>query len=432
MSGSATLPQPSFRSPTRLKELWLIAAGHGMTHWYTATFYLLLPLIGSELGLSYVQIGFIMTVQHAVGAASNLPAGILVDRFDRKGLMMAASLFWVGFPYLLMGFSSTYWVLLACVTLVSIGNNIWHPTAISTLADRYPSNRGFTLSIHGMGGNVGEAFAPLVVGGLLAMFTWREVVVMNVVPGVFASLLILAMLGALPTPRRPPAATGSEPSAVPAPAAAPARTPPPPWRDQFAAFNALLRNRAMMLICTSAACRTMTQTALLTFLPLYLAHDLGYSIAWVGFCLFALQAAGFAASPVAGYLSDRMGRARIVAGSMLASALIIGVMLLAPGTVTFVFCTAALGFFLYAVRAVLQAWMLDSVPASAAGTSVGIMFSTQAVGAAIAPLLAGIVADIWGLFAVFYFLAGTIVLANLLIFLMPREMFERHTTVTPA
>jgi len=41
-------------------------------------------------------------VQHMVGAASNLPAGLLVDRYSRKGLMMAASLFWVGFPYLLM------------------------------------------------------------------------------------------------------------------------------------------------------------------------------------------------------------------------------------------------------------------------------------------------------------------------------------------
>ena len=34
------------------RELWLITIGHGLTHWYPATFYLLLPLIGNELGLS--------------------------------------------------------------------------------------------------------------------------------------------------------------------------------------------------------------------------------------------------------------------------------------------------------------------------------------------------------------------------------------------
>ncbi|MBC7780751.1 MAG: MFS transporter [Proteobacteria bacterium] len=439
MSALATLSQPSFRGVARLKDVWLIAAGHAMTHWYTATFYLLLPLIGSELGLSYLQIGFIMTVQHAVGAAANVPAGILVDRYQRKGLMMAAALFWVGFPYLLMGFTDTYWVLLACVTLVSIGNNIWHPTAISTLADRYPTSKGLTLSIHGMGGNVGEAFAPLVVGALLALFTWREVVVMNVVPGVFASLLILAMLGVLPTWRRAPAANQTPDAATSASAqrtagaaassATSSTTAPTParrWIDHFNEFGALLRNRAMVLICLSASFRTMTQVSLMVFLPLYLTRDLGYSIAWVGVCLFALQAAGFAASPIAGYLSDRMGRARIVSASMAMTAVVLITMIFAAGTPLFVVCIALLGFFLYSVRAVLQAWMLDATPTAVAGTSVGIMFGTQAAGAAIAPLAAGYVADTWGLFAVFYFLAGTIVMANFFVFLMPREFFDKR------
>ena len=52
----------------------------------------------------------------------------------------------------------------------------------------------------------------------------------------------------------------------------------------------------------------MTQNALLTFLPLFLAREMGWSLAAVGVGMFALQAAGLAASPVAGHLSDRMGR----------------------------------------------------------------------------------------------------------------------------
>ena len=46
------------------RELWLITTGHALTHWYPATFYLLLPLIGNELGLSYSQIGLIMTCNY--------------------------------------------------------------------------------------------------------------------------------------------------------------------------------------------------------------------------------------------------------------------------------------------------------------------------------------------------------------------------------
>src|SRR5436190_5058809 len=88
--------------PHSFKDVWLISAGHGLTHWYTATFYLLLPLIGNELGLSYTEIGLIMTVQHLAGALMNLPGGFIVDIVGKKGYLMAASLFWVGFPYALM------------------------------------------------------------------------------------------------------------------------------------------------------------------------------------------------------------------------------------------------------------------------------------------------------------------------------------------
>src|ERR1700736_2968913 len=60
-------------------DVWLISAGHMMNHWYPGTFYLLLPLIGNELGLSFSQIGSILTCQFAAGALSNIPGGILVD-----------------------------------------------------------------------------------------------------------------------------------------------------------------------------------------------------------------------------------------------------------------------------------------------------------------------------------------------------------------
>ena len=74
----------SAAAPRSYRDVWLISAGHGLTHWYTATFYLLLPLIGKELGLSYTEIGLIMTVQSAAGAIANVPGGMLVDTVGKK------------------------------------------------------------------------------------------------------------------------------------------------------------------------------------------------------------------------------------------------------------------------------------------------------------------------------------------------------------
>lgn len=400
------------------KDVWLISAGHGLTHWYTATFYLLLPLIGRELGLSYTEIGLIMTVQHIAGAISNLPGGLLVDMVGRKGYLMAASLFWVGVPYALMSVSRDFWMLLVCVTLVGIGNNLWHPAAIPTLAYRYPQRKGLVLSVHGMGGNVGEALAPVAIGALLAVFTWREVVVVNVVPGITMAVLILVTLGALTAGR----GSGNDINS-----AARKRS----LREYAAEYATLLSNKALMLVSVSASVRTMTQTGLLTFLPVYLAYELDYSPFFVGLCMTVIQLAGFLAGPVGGHLSDKMGRRRVVMSSMLLSGVMVIGMTLSGKSPLFVVFIALVGFFLYAMRAVLQAWALESTPRDLAGSAVGIQFGITHLGAAASPLLFGLIADRYGLFTGFYFLAGLIILANVLVFFIPDGRRPASATAAP-
>lgn len=408
-----SVPGKSFR------DVWLITIGHSLTHWYPATFYLLLPLIGKELGLNYSQIGLIMTCQYIAGAVSNVPGGMLVDTVGKKGFLMALSLFWVGFPYLLMGFTHTYWLLLVCISLVGIGNNLWHPTAIPTLAQRFPERKGLVLSLHGMGGNVGDALAPLAVGVLLATFTWREIVVMNVVPGVVMACLILLFLGTLrlgAKHKQNSAAHESESEGQ-------------SLGEYARGVRELFKNRTLMLLATSSAFRSMTQNALLTFLPVYLAYEAGYSPLWVGACMFVLQAAGFTASPIAGHLSDKMGRRRIVMASMAMTAVVLAFMAFAGRSQAFIFFIAVLGFFLYAIRPVLQAWLLESTPKKMGGTSVGFLFGMQAVGASIGPLVGGLLGDKYGLMSTFYFLATTIVIANLFIFFMPTNPRSRNPSV---
>jgi MFS family permease len=315
---------------------------------------------------------------------------------------MAFALFWVGAPYLLMGFTHEYWTLLTCAALVGIGNNIWHPTAIPLLAQHFPERRGLAVSIHGMGGNVGDAIAPLVVGYLLVYLNWRNVVVVNVIPGVVMASVILLLLGRMEAKRRSKATTAKGRIV-----------------EKMRAFALLLTNRTLLFLCASSIFRSMTQSALMTFLPLFLATQMGYSPVWIGACMAGLQLAGFTAAPIAGHLSDTMGRRQIIMSSMATSFVLLLFMALAGNSPWFVFFVAILGFFLFAVRAVLQAWLLDATPPDMGGSSIGVLFAIQALGSASGPLIGGVIADRYGIMMVFYFLAVTIVLANMFIFVTP-------------
>jgi FSR family fosmidomycin resistance protein-like MFS transporter len=391
--------------------LWLITLGHTFTHWCPSTFYLLLPFLVDELGLTYSEAGLLITVRSATSVLMNVPAGMAVDMIGRRGLLMALALLWTGVPYLLVGLSTSYFWIACFMGLVSMGNYLWHPAAMSTLSEKYPDRRGFAIAIHALGPNVGEGIAPFLVGVLLLFLSWRNVLFLNVIPGLVIGIILWKYL--FSTAAMQGAGRGRVSGA-----------------EYWQGIKAMGQNIPLLLLVFVAGMRSMTQQGLHTFLPLYLTHEVGLSSALVGLYLSIAQSAGMISTPLAGGISDKRGRKKVLTTGLLSASVALLALAYFQFNSMFIGVLALIGFFLYAIRPVIWAWVLDIGPKDLGGTTISAFSGAQAIFSSFSPVICGFIADRWGILTAFYFLAGTILLANLVVMAIPEDKKEAEAIVT--
>jgi MFS family permease len=382
--------------------LWLIALGHTFTHWCPATFYLLLPFLVKELGLTYSQAGFLVTIRAAANLVVNIPAGMLVDLIGKKALLMALALLATGVPYFLVGVSHSFFWVALFMAFVGVGNYLWHPAAISTLSEKFPDRRGFAIAIHSIGPNIGESLAPLLVGVLLLYLSWRNVLFLNLIPGIVIAVVLWKFLfGKLQSRAQSKRGLSA--------------------KEYLAGMKNLAQNPSILALVLVAGMRSMTQQGLHTFLPIYLTNDLGLSSAVAGLYLSITQTAGMIGTPIAGSISDQSGRKRVLTAGLFSTSVVLCILAYFQLTWLFITSLAVLGFFLYAVRPVIWAWVLDLGPKELGGSMVSFFSGSQSLLSSMSPLICGFIADRWGILAAFYFLAGTVFLANLVVLTIREE-----------
>ena len=381
--------------------MWVIGAGHGMTHAYSAAFYVLLPFLAKDLGLTYSQVGLVITIRQFMSTVVNLPAGMIVDTLGSRSLFMSLALAWAAVPYLLIGFTSSYAVILVAMGIVGIGNFLWHPAAITAISEMYPTRRGYGLALHELGANLGDTLTPLAAGFLLAALNWRRTLLIVVAAGLLLTLVIVRMMSHVHRRQSAP------PSRAPA------------LGEYAKGLRVLVRNGRLLVLAMVSGVRAMTQLGLSTFLPLYLSYELHVPAALLGLYLAVVQASGMVATPIAGTLSDRLGPKRVAtAGMFTTSVVVLGFAALNLGA-AFVAGLALLGFFVYSMRPAIFRWAIGVVPREYEGTAVGMLFTTQALLPTAMPLVGGYLGDRYGLLSVFYVIAGTVLVANIALLFVP-------------
>jgi|TARA_Y100000310_G_scaffold218161_1_gene219310 MFS family permease len=374
-----------------------LAAGHAVFHWLIQSSVVVLPEIQSTFQLSGIGVGVVLTVREVVSGIVVLPGGIVVDLLRRHwGVFLAACIGGFSLGTLLMSLSPVFLLLLAGMAMVAISHSLWHLPASASLSAHFPENRGTALSFHGVGGSVGDVLGPIVTGALLAVMSWRGIL------GIYGALPLFLAFMALWSFKNIGGTAAT-----------------PDLRDRIAVTKRLLRNRSLWTITLVKGLRGMALAALVTILPLYLANDLDLSSQSRGIHIGLLIAIGIVAKPVAGQLSDRLGRKRVLVPGLVWSCGVTLSLLVADQGIALTVAIVLLGLFLYPDQPITTAATLEMVDRNVASTALGLTASAGFFLSSFSPIIAGALYESNGIDAVLYYVATLFALAAIIFAILP-------------
>lgn len=150
-----------------------VSAAHFVSHYYIILLAPLLPMVRTDYGVSYTEIGLAFAAYNIVTAALQTPAGFLVDRLGARVLLVAGLAIGAS-AFVIAGLVDSFWVLIAMFALAGVGNTVYHPADYALLSRHVPSDRiGQAFSIHTFAGMLGSAVAPVTLLMMQSLWGWR-------------------------------------------------------------------------------------------------------------------------------------------------------------------------------------------------------------------------------------------------------------------
>ena len=383
--------------------LGLLALSHAVIHAQSALMPLIYPIVQSRFSLNPSDIGLFIGITTAVGGSMQLFYGFLT-RWVARPVLLGGGQIIFGFSLLVSGLTTTFGQLMGAIAAARIGSSPQHPVGNALLSDLYPpERRGFAISAHISGGNVGTVLVPFVGLALIGSVGWQATLALFGIPALLVGALILWRVREDGVAYRARARGAGS------------------IRGQL---GEVLGRRDLRLILgaslVAAGGRGLDIVA--PFMLLYLRGPLGIGEGTTA-VLYALLLVGAVVGPLlAGWLSDRFGRRRTLVVYYLLSA--VGILaFLAAGSnlVLLVPLLLPFGTAVFSESPVLQAFLADRASGPTRDVAFSVYFTCAFGIGAVWAIVIGNVAASWGYPVAFGIMAASYLGAALLVGLVRVE-----------
>ncbi len=380
-----------------------ITISHGINEFFAIVIPPIIPLLVTDLGITYGQAGFLLTVFFIMYSLFQLPAGLVADRIGKNRLMVAGLVGMSG-GIVLAGLAPSYELLIVAQAITGISGSTFHPTGLSIISDVETSEtKGKAMGVFGFGGTLGTMTAPLLVGGLAAVAGWRIALVGAALLGGGMTLLVAYLLFGSAGVSRPTVRTDGGRVTT-------------DWMRTVREAATALATRDIGILCLITLVMSLQHRAIQTFTTSYVAAETGAAVSVSNLAFFTLLVGGGVASLWGGELADRMNRYHLGIAAAIATAILVGasvfvtqlsadlpfVLLIGVLVVWF----AIIGATMYLSYPVKNALISERADESHSGSLFGVVQTGSAVGSASGPAIFGVLATEWGVVAAFPAIAG--------------------------
>ena len=339
-----------------MRSLGLLSVAHAINHAQAVLLPLIYLAIIDEYGVGVQTIAFLAAFgAFASGVVQLSYAGLTRVVSRRRLLGIGGILFGGGFA--LQAFATSFLTFAVPNVVSRIGGSPQHPVGNGLLAEQFPAERrGFAISAHIAGGNVGTVVVAVVGVPLIALVGWRGASIVFGVPAIIVAIAILVLVRERGTDRAAARASGTV----------------------RAAFGRILGDPDLRwLFLTSILGGGGRGIGVVNlFVLLYLTLVIGLDPATAGLMYGALIVFSVPMPLIAGWLSDRIGRKPLIVGVYLGGALGFVVFLLAGSSIVWLWAGILLmGLFSFAESPQLQALLGDISPPSTRDASYALYFT---------------------------------------------------------
>ncbi|MGO4888162.1 MFS transporter [Anaerobacillus sp. MEB173] len=363
---------------TMYRILLIIGFVHLLNDSIQAVVPAMFPVLEQSMGLTFTQLGLIAFALNATSSLIQPVIGLYTDK-KPSPYALPIGLCFTFFGVLGLAFAPSFWFVILSVTFIGLGSATFHPEGSRVAYMAAGKRRGFAQSIYQVGGNAGQALAPLITALILVPFGQFGAIWFTIVAALAVGLLVYI------------ARWYSEQVKL---------KPLQPKKKIAASTNNKLKHRNVILFAISLLiflvfARSWFHAGITNFYAFYLIEQFGLSISQAQVYIFIFLAAGALGTFAGGPLADRFGKRNMIMLSMLGSAPLalilphVGPLLTYP-------LLAIIGFIILSSFSVSVVYAQELVPGKigmVSGLIVGLAFGMGAIGS----VALGWFADLFGL-----------------------------------